>query len=131
MIDPMADIGSGFDPTKSNGSGEGGGTEILNFHALQLNHRKIDYVQSFMGIVSGCVAGICRFTGLEGLGKRNFFPPRFENAVYLFNDIFSTLPLCYSLLSGPASCGNAGIIEQNEFPIKILQPKEYYCIFDQ
>jgi len=67
MIDPMADIGSGFDPTKSNGSGEGGGTEILNFHALQLNHRKIDYVQSFMGIVSGCVAGICRFTGLEGL----------------------------------------------------------------
>jgi hypothetical protein len=67
MIDPMANIGSGFDPTKAGGDSSGA-KESLNFHALQLNHRKIDYVYSFMGIVSGCVAGILGLTGLEGLG---------------------------------------------------------------
>ena len=62
MIDPMADLGN------SGVSNESDAKEVFDPNALNQNMMRIDKVRSFMGIVSGCVAGISGFTGLEGLG---------------------------------------------------------------
>mmetsp|Transcript_19908 Transcript_19908/g.28323 ORF Transcript_19908/g.28323 Transcript_19908/m.28323 type:complete len:132 (-) Transcript_19908:3-398(-) len=71
MIDPMANLGNeGFDPTTSNnavGDLSARGNNRINIHAIHLNNKKIDKVRSFMGIISGCVAGVCGLTGLQGL----------------------------------------------------------------
>ena len=74
MIDPMANI----DPTaptggpEMDGGGSGGGDgsqEVFDMNAYRSNLRKMDKIRSFMGIASGCVAGICGLTGLSGLGE--------------------------------------------------------------
>jgi len=73
MIDPMANLGNeGFDPNSVIGGGEPllsgrNQTLIINMHAVHLNNKKIDKVRSLMGIISGCVAGICGLTGFQGL----------------------------------------------------------------
>lgn len=58
----MADLGN------SGVSNESDAKEVFDPNALNQNMMRIDKVRSFMGIVSGCVAGISGFTGLEGLG---------------------------------------------------------------
>lgn len=68
MIDPMA----GVDPTAPAGaemdaSGDGN-QEVFDTNAYRSNMRKMDKIRSFMGIVSGCVAGVCGLTGISGLG---------------------------------------------------------------
>lgn len=72
MIDPMANLGNeGFDPTTSNnavGDLSARSNNRINIHAIHLNNKKIDKVRSFMGIISGCVAGVWGLTGLQGLG---------------------------------------------------------------
>jgi hypothetical protein len=74
MIDPMANLGNeGFDPNSVIGGGESllsGRNQnlIINMNAVHLNNKKIDRVRSLMGIISGCVAGICGLTGFQGLG---------------------------------------------------------------
>ena len=69
MIDPMANI-----DTPVGGGGPGGGEmeageEVFDVNAFKSNLRKIDKIRSFMGIISGCVAGVCGLTGLSGLGE--------------------------------------------------------------
>ena len=62
MMDPMANLGGGAiaeDPTEEK--------DIIDFNSLRYNLDTIDSTRSVMGIVSGCVAGICGLTGLEGL----------------------------------------------------------------
>ena len=73
MIDPMANIG---DPAAAPGGSDmdaaGGGDgsqEVFDMSAYRSNMRKTDRIRSFMGIASGCVAGVCGLTGLSGLGK--------------------------------------------------------------
>ncbi len=79
MIDPMANLGNeGFDPNSAIGEGDsllsgGRNHHIMNIHAIHLNNKKIDKVRSLMGIISGCVAGICGLTGLQGLGTSQCF----------------------------------------------------------
>mmetsp|Transcript_56372 Transcript_56372/g.65857 ORF Transcript_56372/g.65857 Transcript_56372/m.65857 type:complete len:98 (+) Transcript_56372:70-363(+) len=71
MMDPMADISaasSGGGNSANNSSTGGEGKEVFNLHAFQLNTKKMDTVRSFMGIVSGCVAGVAGLTGWHGLG---------------------------------------------------------------
>ena len=71
MIDPMADIdggGGAIDPTTNDGAGESS-QEVFDIHAHRINMKKMDYIRSFMGIVSGCVAGVLGLTGLSGLGE--------------------------------------------------------------
>ena len=67
MIDPMANIDTPV------GGGSGGemeaGEEVFDVNAFKSNLRKIDKIRSFMGIISGCVAGVCGLTGLSGLGE--------------------------------------------------------------
>ncbi|KAL7468474.1 hypothetical protein ACHAXS_008702 [Conticribra weissflogii] len=92
MIDPMANL----DPTGAPGGdmmmdsmmGSGGpdgegSQEVFDMNAYRANLRKMDKIRSFMGIVSGCVAGICGLTGLAGLvpsGDLNFvFFPLHKN----------------------------------------------------
>ena len=71
MMDPMGDIGGATENSsvdnvlmhqnvKSN--------EIVDPYLVQLNLARLERIQSVMGIVSGCVAGILGFTGFEGLG---------------------------------------------------------------
>mmetsp|Transcript_14579 Transcript_14579/g.21521 ORF Transcript_14579/g.21521 Transcript_14579/m.21521 type:complete len:128 (+) Transcript_14579:151-534(+) len=68
MIDPMANLDGGASSSAAGGDVTGGeGKDIFYLPAMQLNMKKMDNVRSFMGIVSGCVAGICGLTGLEGL----------------------------------------------------------------
>ena len=66
-MDPMANIGP--DPTKAGNEdttgGEGKG--IFNVQAQMFNFQRIDEIKAFMGIMSGCFAGICGLTGLQGL----------------------------------------------------------------
>jgi len=61
MIDPMADLGG------SGAAAETDAKEVFDPMALNQNMQRIDKIRSLMGIVSGCVAGICGLTGLEGL----------------------------------------------------------------
>lgn len=42
--------------------------DVFDPVALNFNLKKIDNIRSFMGIASGCVAGIFGLTGLQGLG---------------------------------------------------------------
>ncbi|KAL7551407.1 hypothetical protein ACHAWF_014598 [Thalassiosira exigua] len=69
MIDPMANL----DPAAPAGpemDAAGGGDanqEVFDMNAYRSNFRKVDTIRSFMGIASGCVAGVCGLTGLSGL----------------------------------------------------------------
>lgn len=72
MIDPMANIdpvaptgGSEMDAT----GGADGNQEVFDMNAYRSNLRKMDKIRSFMGIASGCVAGVLGLTGLSGLGE--------------------------------------------------------------
>mmetsp|Transcript_4364 Transcript_4364/g.12201 ORF Transcript_4364/g.12201 Transcript_4364/m.12201 type:complete len:127 (-) Transcript_4364:1397-1777(-) len=67
MIDPMADLDSGSAPTPGADSTGGEGKDVFDMQAANLNMKKMDTVRSFMGIVSGCVAGVLGLTGLSGL----------------------------------------------------------------
>ena len=64
MIDPMADLGN----SGGEAASEADAKDVFDPHALGQNMQRIDKIRSFMGIISGCVAGIFGFTGLEGLG---------------------------------------------------------------
>ena len=68
MIDPMANL----DPTAPGGNPElndaDASRDVVDMDAYKLNFRKMDKIRSFMGIVWGCVAGVCGLTGLSGLG---------------------------------------------------------------
>jgi hypothetical protein len=73
MIDPMADIdgsggGSSIDPATNDGENNNS-QEVFDIHAHRINMKKMDYIRSFMGIASGCVAGVLGLTGLAGLGE--------------------------------------------------------------
>jgi hypothetical protein len=70
MIDPMADIdhASPMAP-EMDGAGGDGNQEVFDMNAYRSNFAKMDKIRSFMGIASGCVAGVCGLTGLAGLGE--------------------------------------------------------------
>lgn len=70
MIDPMAGVdagsaaqGAGGPPGDVTG---GEGTNAFDVVSAQLNAKKTDEIRSFMGIVSGCVAGVLGLTGSRG-----------------------------------------------------------------
>jgi hypothetical protein len=74
-MDPMANLDGGDEvpgaPSASLDPSRTVPSDVYDPWTLNLNLRRIDKIRSFMGIVSGCVAGICGFTGMEGLGKRS------------------------------------------------------------
>lgn len=74
MIDPMAnlDAAPGAGPEMDAAGGADGSQEVFDMHAYRSNLMKMDNIRSFMGIVSGCVAGVCGLTGLAGLGELCF-----------------------------------------------------------
>jgi len=89
MIDPMDGISSSssnsFNPNEALSSlGGNDGRDIFDGYALQGNTIKIDKIRSFMGILSGCVAGILGLTGLLGIGRRI---PSVSHILYLY-DLF-------------------------------------------
>ncbi len=60
----------GGSPT--DGSGDSNNQEVFDMDAFRYNFRKMDKIRSFMGIVSGCVAGVLGLTGISGLGEYIF-----------------------------------------------------------
>ena len=72
MIDPMANIDPAAPGPEMDGAGGGDNQEVFDMNAYRSNFRKMDKIRSFMGIASGCVAGVCGLTGLSGLGKRSW-----------------------------------------------------------
>lgn len=72
MIDPMANIGgaqpmsqpnaAGFDPHSASG-----GDEVFDMNAQQQNLQQMESIRSFMGIISGCCAGILGLTNVTGI----------------------------------------------------------------
>ena len=66
MMDPMANLDGGSAPGASSNQST---KDVFDPIALTYNLKQIDNIRSFMGIVSGCVAGIFGLTGLQGLGK--------------------------------------------------------------
>jgi hypothetical protein len=72
MADPMADLGGGGGHQPQDGSGESsdGATtrEVFDGMAFQMNMARIERIRSVMGIASGCIVGICGFTGFQGFG---------------------------------------------------------------
>lgn len=66
MMDPMAGLDGGSAPSAASTSSM---KDVVDPNALVFNLKRIDKIRSFMGIVSGCVTGICGLTGLQGLGK--------------------------------------------------------------
>ena len=71
MIDPMANIdpAAPAGPEMDAAGGGDGNQEVFDTNAYRSNFRKMDKIRSFMGIASGCVAGVCGLTGLSGLGE--------------------------------------------------------------
>eukprot|EP00584_Thalassiosira_punctigera_P025562 CAMPEP_0172551142 /NCGR_PEP_ID=MMETSP1067-20121228/36647_1 /TAXON_ID=265564 ORGANISM="Thalassiosira punctigera, Strain Tpunct2005C2" /NCGR_SAMPLE_ID=MMETSP1067 /ASSEMBLY_ACC=CAM_ASM_000444 /LENGTH=117 /DNA_ID=CAMNT_0013338887 /DNA_START=86 /DNA_END=436 /DNA_ORIENTATION=- len=67
MIDPMANIDAAPAGPEMDAAGGDGNQEVFDMNAYRSNFRKMDKIRSFMGIASGCVAGICGLTGLAGL----------------------------------------------------------------
>ena len=70
MIDPMAGIADSGNSGPGDATG-GEGKDVFDMAAFQLNLKKMDKIRSFMGIVSGCAAGILGLTSLSGLGAFN------------------------------------------------------------
>jgi len=70
MIDPMAGITDTSSSRPGNATG-GEGKNVFDMAALQSNMKSVDEIHSFMGIVSGCTAGILGLTG--GIGFAFFF----------------------------------------------------------
>lgn len=66
MIDPMADLGGGAAAGAADASNA---KEVFDPMVLNMNLQRVDKIRTFMGILSGCVAGIFGLTGFEGLGK--------------------------------------------------------------
>jgi hypothetical protein len=64
MIDPMANLDAPMMAADDTDDEKG----VIDINTLRYNLQNIDHVRSVMGIVSGCVAGICGLTGWEGLG---------------------------------------------------------------
>mmetsp|Transcript_23000 Transcript_23000/g.55424 ORF Transcript_23000/g.55424 Transcript_23000/m.55424 type:complete len:130 (-) Transcript_23000:478-867(-) len=69
MIDPMANIdpAAPAGPEMDAAGGGDGNQEVFDTNAYRSNFRKMDKIRSFMGIASGCVAGVCGLTSLSGL----------------------------------------------------------------
>eukprot|EP00560_Eucampia_antarctica_P000771 CAMPEP_0197831804 /NCGR_PEP_ID=MMETSP1437-20131217/12193_1 /TAXON_ID=49252 ORGANISM="Eucampia antarctica, Strain CCMP1452" /NCGR_SAMPLE_ID=MMETSP1437 /ASSEMBLY_ACC=CAM_ASM_001096 /LENGTH=116 /DNA_ID=CAMNT_0043434877 /DNA_START=146 /DNA_END=493 /DNA_ORIENTATION=+ len=67
MIDPMANLSKGNGSSAIGDMTGGEGQDVFDMAAAQANITKTDKIRSFMGIISGCVAGILGLTGLEGL----------------------------------------------------------------
>jgi hypothetical protein len=71
-MDPMANI-------SSSGAGANGGAQqnndntvveardVCDLQAMKLNESKMDKIKSYMGIISGCCAGILGLTNIFGL----------------------------------------------------------------
>mmetsp|Transcript_2928 Transcript_2928/g.6513 ORF Transcript_2928/g.6513 Transcript_2928/m.6513 type:complete len:126 (+) Transcript_2928:196-573(+) len=64
IADPMADLGG---TSQAPGADESNAKEVFDPVALNMNLQRVDKVRSFMGILAGCVAGICGLTGWDGL----------------------------------------------------------------
>jgi len=64
-MDPMAGIDSNSATDLQQETDEKG---VIDVTSLRYNLERVDKIQSVMGIASGCVAGICGLTGLQGLG---------------------------------------------------------------
>ena len=97
MIDPMANLDMGGTSTGFDGGSsttEGEGKDLFQVLAAKHNLKKMDEIRSFMGIVSGCFAGMCGLTGLEGLGMYyilSLCTPHLLFAFFLTNDFIFTL----------------------------------------
>mmetsp|Transcript_4086 Transcript_4086/g.8755 ORF Transcript_4086/g.8755 Transcript_4086/m.8755 type:complete len:128 (-) Transcript_4086:1021-1404(-) len=66
IADPMADLGGGQPGAASSEMGNAT-KEVVDPMAMSMNAQRIERVKNVMGIVSGCVAGICGLTGFSGL----------------------------------------------------------------
>lgn len=66
MIDPMANLGDEGAPGAPTDQDDS--KDVFDPLILNLNLKRVDNIRSFMGIISGCFAGICGLTGLEGFG---------------------------------------------------------------
>ena len=67
MMDPMAGVGDASGPVPGADATGGEGKDVFDAAAASHNLKGMDRIRSFMGIVSGCVAGVLGLTGLEGL----------------------------------------------------------------
>ena len=69
-MDPMANLSSpnpnGADPAAAGTGGEG--NDVYDLKALTVNASQSDRIHSYMGIVSGCVAGILGLLNWQGIG---------------------------------------------------------------
>lgn len=63
MIDPMAGLDGGVPAVQDTDE-----KDVVDITSLRYNLERVDTIRSVMGIASGCVAGICGLTGLQGLG---------------------------------------------------------------
>ena len=62
-MDPLAGLDATL-PGPSNTDEK----DVFDVNALRYNLQHVDTTRSVMNIASGCVAGICGLTGLQGLG---------------------------------------------------------------
>ena len=71
MIDPMANItpqaGAGAAGPQNNQNTVVEAKDVCDFQAMKYNESKMDKIKSFMGIISGCCAGILGLTNGFGL----------------------------------------------------------------
>jgi hypothetical protein len=71
MADPMADIGGGgMHQPQDDGEQSTTTREVFDGMAYQMNMARMERIRSVMGIASGCIVGICGFTGFQGFGKQ-------------------------------------------------------------
>lgn len=80
----MSAGGGGLSDTDGDGDHS---QEVFDMNAYRANFIKMDKIRSFMGIASGCVAGVCGLTGLSGLGKFCVFYMHLAKSVYELSNL--------------------------------------------
>ena len=75
----MANLSAPNPNGQDNGTGTGGeGNDVYDLKALNLNASKVERIHSYMGIISGCVAGILGLLNWRGIGALALF----DNALF-------------------------------------------------
>eukprot|EP01083_Nonionella_stella_P062464 162377_1 len=70
MMDPMANLttpGGQQQPGQAGTAPGEDSMEVFDMHAQMQNMQKMESIRSFMGIVSGCCAGILGLTDIRGI----------------------------------------------------------------
>ena len=95
------------------GAGEestGNEKDVIDIVSLRVNLQRVEQIRSVMSIASGCVAGICGYTGFEGLSTCIIMKNESVVVLYVHKLLCFVAALCGILASG---VGGGGVVDRH------------------